>query len=113
MRYLIILSFFIFTGCSSTHLPGWLQVQQIDINQGNIIEEEKLAQLKVGMNKVEVKSLLGTPMLKNNFHANRWDYIYYSKPAKQAVMQKSVSLFFENNKLINIKADNEQNPTLL
>lgn len=75
---------------------------RIDIQQGNKIEPEVLASLKTGMNRQQVVYLLGTPLLQDAFHQNRWDYIYYMKPGNEDAKQSRVTLFFEGDKLINI-----------
>ena len=75
---------------------------RIDIQQGNKIKPEVLASLKTGMNRQQVVYLLGTPLLQDAFHQNRWDYIYYIKPGNDDAMQSRVTLFFEGDKLVNI-----------
>ena len=75
---------------------------RIDIQQGNKIEPETLAQLKVGMTRKQVLFLLGTPLLKDAFHQDRWDYIFYLKPGNQPAKQSRVTLSFKNNQLAEI-----------
>ena len=75
---------------------------RIDIQQGNKIKPETLAQLKIGMTRKQVLFLLGTPLLKDAFHQDRWDYIYYLKPGNKAVKQSRVTLYFEKAQLIKI-----------
>ena len=67
----------------------------MDINQGNILEDDKLAQLKLGMSKEQVRFLLGTPMVDDMFHADRWDYVYFHKAGKAAPVQRKFALFFD------------------
>jgi len=75
---------------------------RIDIQQGNNINPETLAKLKIGMSRKQVIFLLGTPLLRDAFHQNRWDYIYYMKPGNDAVKQSRITLYFENNQLVRI-----------
>jgi len=51
-------------------------VHKIDIQQGNLVTQEQLSKVKTGMNKVDVKNILGTPLLQDVFNGNRWDYIF-------------------------------------
>jgi outer membrane protein assembly factor BamE len=56
----------------------WLpDAQRIDIQQGNILDAQAIAQLEPGQSRARVRELLGAPALNTPFHANRWDYIYY------------------------------------
>jgi len=75
---------------------------RIDIQQGNKIKPETLAKLKIGMTRKQVIFLLGTPLLKDTFHNDRWDYIYYLKPGNKAVKQSRITLYFDNNQLVKI-----------
>jgi len=75
---------------------------RIDIQQGNKIDPETLAKLKIGMTRKQVIFLLGTPLLTDAFHQDRWDYIFYLKPGNQPVKQSRVTLFFKNSRLVKI-----------
>lgn len=79
---------------------------RIDIQQGNKIKPETLAKLKLGMNRKQVTYLLGTPLLKDPFHQDRWDYIFYLKPGNKEVKQSRVTLHFKHGKLITIDDSN-------
>jgi outer membrane protein assembly factor BamE len=92
------------TGCS------WLGPYKRDIQQGNLLDDEALDQLKVGMRPDQVKYLLGTPLLTPLGQPNQWDYVYQVRSGQQLKARKRVSLVFEpdeNNRLqvasINIK----------
>ena len=89
------------TACSD--LP--LGVYRVDVQQGNVLTEEMLAQLTPGMEKRKVRFLLGTPMLVDTFNQDRWDYIYtYAKGGKE-IEQLQVTLFFEDERLARIEGD--------
>jgi outer membrane protein assembly factor BamE len=75
---------------------------RIDIQQGNKIKPETLEKLKIGMTRKQVVFLLGTPLLKDPFHHDRWDYVFYLKPGNQAVKQSRVTLHFKQGRLITI-----------
>ena len=85
------------SACATSSWPTVLQPYQFDINQGNILEDDKMAQLKLGMSKDQVRFILGTPMLDDMFHANRWDYVYFHKAGKDAPVQRKFALFFDAN----------------
>jgi len=81
------------SGCSS------LNVFKVTIQQGNIIEDESLALLKPGMTEKQVQYVLGTPIIKNEFHPNQWDYYHSTKPGYEAREAYLVRVFFENGKM--------------
>lgn len=88
-------------------------VYRANITQGNLIKEEDLAQLEVGMTKNQVRFLLGTPMIDDPFHKERWDYVYYLKIGRRdAVAQRWVSVLFENDVVSEIRRDQELRPGL-
>lgn len=68
---------------------------RVDVQQGNVIKESQVQQLKPGMSREEVRNLLGTPALADPFHANRWDYAYSFKPSYGSRQQKHLSIFFD------------------
>jgi outer membrane protein assembly factor BamE len=80
-------------GCSS---------YKIDIRQGNTLEEEIVDSLRVGMSKQQVVFLMGTPLVQDPFHTNRWDYIYTFKPGGGKMTRQHVSLYFEGDRLAKI-----------
>lgn len=92
------------TSCSTVlnSLPG---VYKLEIQQGNIIEQPMVDQLRPGMNKRQVLYIMGSPMLTDVFNPKRWDYIYYDKSDNEEKVQKKVSLFFNNEQLIGIQGD--------
>jgi outer membrane protein assembly factor BamE len=74
-------------------------VYKLDIQQGNIIENEDLEKIEVGMTRDQVQYLLGTPLIVDPFHRDRWDYVYYEKIKGEDINRKVVTLFFEDDKL--------------
>jgi len=78
----------------------------IDIRQGNYIDESMLAQLKPGMTREQVRFALGSPLVTDAFHSDRWDYIYRFKPGNSSkAEQRAVSVFFVNDKLDRVEGD--------
>lgn len=66
------------------------------ILQGNALEQDTIAQIKPGMPKAEVISILGSPLMQDDFTTDRWDYLYYSIERGQRSQQKSLSVFFND-----------------
>lgn len=91
------------SACTSSLMPEFVQVYKMDIHQGNILDEDKMKGLRLGMTENEVRFLLGSPMLVDVFHQNRWDYVYYNKPGKDEPEQRRISLFFEAGRLARIE----------
>jgi len=80
-------------------------IHQIDIQQGNVVTPELVAQVKPGMDKKQVIFILGTPLITDPFHHNRWDYIYLLQPHKGNKERYHISLFFEDDKVVRIEND--------
>jgi len=101
---LILLTSLTLVSCSTimSYIPG---VYTIDIQQGNIIEQSMVDQLRPGMNKRQVLYIMGSPMLDNVFHKNRWDYLYSNQPSGEERVQKQISLFFENDQIAGVQGD--------
>jgi len=76
-----------------------------DIHQGNIVSQEMVDQIRPGMNKRQIAFIMGTPLLQDPFHDNRWDYIYSNQPGGEDRMQKRISLFFKNDLLSGVQGD--------
>jgi len=76
-----------------------------DVVQGNFISKEQMETVRVGMSKEQVKQLLGTPLLNDIFHADRWDYVFvYKRGDTQQVEQRKATLFFKGMTLASIDA---------
>jgi len=93
------------SGCST--VPRVVHEYKIDIQQGNVLTQEMVAQLKPGLTKDQVRFVLGTPVLMDMFHANRWDYVYrYQKGSNGEVEMRQFSTFFdEGGKLTRVAGD--------
>lgn len=88
-------------------------VYRANISQGNLIKEEDLDQVTIDMTRNQVRFLLGTPMIDDPFHADRWDYVYYLKMGREdATFERWVSIFFENDRVSEIRKDLQLNPNL-
>jgi outer membrane protein assembly factor BamE len=88
-------------------------VYRLNIAQGNLIEQEDLDQVELGMTRNQVRFLLGTPMIDDPFHVNRWDYVYFLKLGREdATFKRWVSVFFEQDVVSEIRKEQELSPEL-
>jgi outer membrane protein assembly factor BamE len=83
----------------------YLTPYKIDIQQGNVVTPEAIEKLKVGMTRSQVGFILGTPLLADVFHGNRWDYVYYLRKGGRVGEERKVRLLFEDSKLKQIDGD--------
>jgi len=92
-------------GCST--VPRIVNEYRIDVQQGNVLSQEMVSQLRPGLSKDQVRFILGTPILVDIFHANRWDYVYWlKKGATGAVEQRRLSAFFDGEgRLLRVTGD--------
>ena len=95
----MLLAAVLMAGCS---FPG---VYRIDIQQGNQITQEMVDQLKPGMTDKQVRFILGTPLIKDSFHPDRWDYVYRLDKPNEPLIKKSLTVFFEDRKLTRFVVD--------
>jgi len=78
-------------------------VYRVNISQGNYLEAKYLDQVQVGMTRSQVRYLLGTPMIADPFHPERWDYLYYFKTGKtQKVDKRVIVIYFADEKVSRI-----------
>lgn len=80
-------------------------VHKIDVQQGNAVAPEKIAQLKAGMTKRQVIFIMGTPLLVDPFHNSRWDYIYSLESKGKMRERRHLALFFDGDELVRISGD--------
>lgn len=78
-------------------------IYKMEIQQGNALSNETISQLKPGMSKSEVATLMGNPLLQDDFHKDRWDYIYFSNKDGKKGKQKNITLLFKNEVLMGVK----------
>ena len=82
------------TGCA---------VYKAEVQQGNALNNESVSQLKRGMSKAEVASLLGNPLLQDNFRSDRWDYVFFNGNGSKQANKQNLVLLFNNDQLIQVK----------
>ncbi len=87
-------------GCS---FPG---VYKIDIQQGNVVTQDMIDQLRPGMTRRQVRFIMGNPLLTDTFHANRWDYLYSLQPGGGERQQERISVVFNaDDQLVSLSGD--------
>lgn len=90
---ILFLSLSCLLGCSVFH------IYQPDVQQGNIVEQAQINQLKAGMSKGEVRYILGSTILENPFDQDRWDYVYTLQKRGEIVETKRLTLSFKDDRL--------------
>jgi len=85
---------------------GLIEPYKLDIEQGNAISQEEFESLYTGMTQTEVMEAIGAPMLKDPFHADRWDYIYRQTPGKGRERKSHFTLYFRDEILVKIDGEN-------
>lgn len=111
-KIILLIAFSIFissiiTGCSK-RADGTRKiplVYRVDIQQGNVIEQSMIDKLEPGMSKSKVRFIMGTPLLVDPFHSNRWEYIYSIEPGGGERAQRHIALFFKDDKLTHLEGD--------
>lgn len=78
-------------------------VYQAALSQGNLLKQEDIDQVEVGMTRNQVRFLLGTPMIDDPFHDDRWDYVYFLRIGKEkATFKRWISIFYDNDNVTEI-----------
>jgi outer membrane protein assembly factor BamE len=77
-------------------------VHKIDVQQGNVVVQEQLARVKPGMSRPEVRQILGTPLLADAFHANRWDYWFYNEKKGREIERNKITVHFKDDKVVEV-----------
>ena len=97
----LLFCFFCVSVAGCTSLPNHFNAYKIDVQQGNVLSQEMVGQLKPGQTRDQVRFILGTPLITDIFHQQRWDYVYrYHNGQTGAVEQRKFSLLFDKNNLL-------------
>lgn len=84
---------------------GFPGVYRIDVQQGNVVTQEMVDQLRPGMTTRQVRFIMGTPLIQDTFAPDRWDYLYSLQAGHRARTQERISLTFENDLLVGLSGD--------
>lgn len=103
MRHLLLIITLLLAACSSALQT--VSPYKMEITQGNIVTSKMLSQLKLGMSKSQVKFIVGTPLIQDMFHKDRWDYYLQQMIDGKITEQRRVIIDFKDDKLINVSGD--------
>lgn len=90
------------TACGFVGFPG---VYKIDVEQGNLVTQEMIEQLQPGMSRRQVRFIMGSPLVEDTFHADRWDYPYVIRNGQTVIREAQVTILFDGDRLREIKGD--------
>lgn len=107
---IILIAILFSAGCSSMRFPG---VYRIDIGQGNLLTKEMIEKLRLGMTPRQVEYVMGSPMIWDTFHPDRWDYLYSLETGKGLEVTNQLTLYFENERLARIDTSRYKDPDQL
>jgi len=97
---LILFSLLLLSSCG--RVSGPFSVYKMDIRQGNFVTTDMREKLKLGMSRQQVRYVLGTAMVNDAFHDNRWDYVYLLEHRGKRVEQQRLTIYFEGDELVKI-----------
>ncbi len=90
----------VLAGCGSN--IGFPGVYRINVEQGNIITEDMVEQLKPGMTRRQVRFVMGTPLIEDTFQPDRWDYRHTIRNGIETLSESRLTVFFEGDSLVNV-----------
>ncbi|HET9403152.1 MAG TPA: outer membrane protein assembly factor BamE [Burkholderiales bacterium] len=94
-------------GCSKQMLPTLpgLTPYKMDVQQGNVVTQEMIAKVQPGMSRSQVRFALGTPLIVDPFHSDRWDYVYFYQKGGVTTEQRRIAVIFKDDRLVRIDGD--------
>lgn len=90
--------------CSATGIPG-ITPYKINVQQGNVVTQDMLTKLKRGMTRSQVRYVMGTPLITDPFHPDRWDYVYSFSKHGGKPQERRITVVFNNDRLAHIEGD--------
>lgn len=100
---LVLLCVFLFSGCNWLQFPS---IHKVTVQQGNIVSQEMLDKLQIGMTKTQVQYILGTALVVDTFDPSRWDYYYTRVDSNNnKTKQQLILRFNQDNTLLSIEGD--------
>lgn len=87
-------------------LSGCFSVYKVEVQQGNVVTQEMIDKLKPGLTRNQVRYVLGTPLVTDPFHRDRWDYYYYLRHSNEATgATRHLTVIFKNDALVSVQGD--------
>jgi outer membrane protein assembly factor BamE len=85
----------------------WWRIKpyQADVVQGNVVTQETLSQLRPGLSRDQTRMLLGSPLLADAFHGDRWDYVFNLRRQGMATQNRRVTVYFDKDRVSRFDAD--------
>ena len=102
---LLFITSLLLSACSSVNPMNWFTPHRMVIQQGNYLTEDAVSRVKLGMSRSQVRFLLGTPLLNDVFHANRWDYPYQIERQGQTPEEKRLTVFFDKDTVTRVEGN--------
>jgi outer membrane protein assembly factor BamE len=100
---LVLLFTFLSSSCSWVQFPS---IHKVTVQQGNIVSQDMVDKLQIGMTKNQVQYILGTPLIVDTFNPSHWDYYFTKVDSNNNISKNQVSLRFgQDNRLLDIKGD--------
>ncbi len=90
------------TACGGFGFPG---VYRIDVEQGNLVNQEMVDQLKPGMTRRQVRFIMGTPLVEDSFNRERWDYPYVLRRGDEVLRESQVTVHFDGDRLTRVSGE--------
>lgn len=108
MRIKLIVVSVLLVSCNEMTMPKLpsFTAHKMEINQGNMVTPEMRHKLKLGMTRLQVQTILGTPLVNDAFHASRWDYVYRLEKKGKLLEKQRMTLYFEGDNLTRIDDGN-------
>ena len=93
-------------GCSGVPTIPGLTPYRMEIQQGNFVDQDMVSKLKPGMTREQVRFVLGTPLVADMFHGDRWDYVFTRRPqGSDNIEKRRLSVFFQDGRLTRLEGD--------
>lgn len=100
---LVLLLLLLSSGCSWVQFPS---THKVIVQQGNIVTQDMVDKIQIGMTKTQVQYILGTPLVIDTFDPSRWDYYYTRVDSKNNKTEQELSLSFDqDNSLVSLQGD--------
>ena len=96
--WVVVIPLFLLSAC-------FVVPHKIDVQQGNFVDQEMMSKLKLDMTRAQVLFVLGTPLVTDAFHPDRWDYVYLTGKAGDVDRRRGITVVFSENRLVRIDGD--------
>ena len=101
----LLLVIVLLAGCQNVPLLPGITPHKIDIQQGNYVTQAMLDKVRPGMSRSQVRFALGTPLVVDPFHADRWDYVYLYERAGRPFAKRRIVIVFQDDKVTRVEGD--------